>query len=206
MESTSPTPQTMPSVDEMQQALRQSGVLEQQTDYSNFASGSISAGVNTAAGLNQIQLADANKEQSILKPDIDISRFRRYIPKIVAFFLVLQGLFGIYKSIVFILVEFPQLEIALEQQMITTQQINGFASRAVITIITTIISMFFAMRLAFLQSKAARYLNTMIGVAIFLGNAALAQYFNSQNSGILISTYSATFLETITHQLNQIFN
>jgi hypothetical protein len=193
-------PITLPSPEEMQQSMRQSGVLDKQT----IMPGQNQANFPNDVSTQQVQLASAAKDGNQLKNEFDSSWLRRYIPKLVAIALTVQGLYGIYQSVLFIFVDFPALETLLEQHLITSAQVNSFASKAIVTVISTIISMFFAMRLTFLKSKAARVFNTVIGVAIFFGNTFITSYFSSLDTGVIFSTTSVSMIEFGVSQLRRL--
>jgi hypothetical protein len=186
-----PAQTAFPTAEEMQRALRQSGILDKQSIFPGQDPASY-PGTDANPG---VQLANAKETGIHVDTKLSSAWFKIYIPKIVGVGLIFQGLYGIYKSIFFILVEFPELEMALEQQLISSDQVNSFATKAVVTVISTVISMFFAMRLTLLKSKAARSVNTVIGLAIFFGNSAITSYFNAQHAGTVVSEYSVSILE-----------
>lgn len=199
-QTTPPPPQiTLPTPQEMQSQLRTSGVLNAQTDFSQLSQ-------QEQQNQPHIQLAESAKDEPIIEIDGQLSWFKKYVPKTVGFLLMLQGLYGIYQSVIFILVEFPQLEVQLQEHHITSGQINTFASKAVITVVSTVISMIFAMRLTFLKTKAAKVLNTGIGLVIFFGNATISQYLSSLDTGSIISGYSVSMLEFIFLQLQKVLS
>lgn len=119
-----------------------------------------------------------------------IKKSKMYLPKAVAVLLGIQGLSGIYRSLNFTFVIRPQLEQQLLLDQLTQDDINGIANRAVIMMVSTVVSLFFASRLAFLKSKAARAVNVAIGLSLFLGNALISTYLTQSGSvGILSSIY-----------------
>lgn len=119
------------------------------------------------------------------------------LPKIVTMALTLQVLNGTYKSIKFILVEYPLLEEQLAAHQITQDQINAFASTAIIILITTVISMIFALRISILKSKAAKRINAFIGIAIFLATTWLHTYLSTHGSADFITNIFFSILDTI---------
>jgi hypothetical protein len=193
---------TFPTVEEMQRMLRQSGILDKATIFPSKSE----PGMQAATQFDQIHLANAAVESTSAEVEVRFSWIQHYIPKIVGFLLIVQGLQGIYKSINFLLVEFPQLEMALENHLITGSQINYFVGKAAILAISTFISILFAMHLTFLNNKAAKLLKTAIGLLLVIGNSAITSYFDQQNSGVILSEYSATLLEQATMQVEQFLN
>lgn len=104
-----------------------------------------------------------------------------YGPKALAVGLTLQGLYGLYASLRFLFIEFPMLEELLTLHQLTQAEVNTFAARAVLTIISTLISMMFALRLTVMKSQAARVINAVVGVMLFLANTFMIGYFNQVN-------------------------
>jgi len=201
MAQTENTIPAFPSAEEMQRILRQSGVLDRATIFPDKSA----PGMDSAANLQQVQLAHAQSgKTTALEANLEFSFLKKYIPKTVGFLLTLQGLRGLYKSVYFILVEFPQLELALEQHLITTQQINNFGAKVSITAISMVISMVFGMRLAILKTKTAKVISTLIGIGLILSNTLIQQYFNELNSGLILSDFSATFLEKTTRAIEEL--
>lgn len=191
-----------PTVEEMHRTLRQSGILDKATIFPSKQP----TGTVPVTQLQQIQLANSSMAADVATATsipIDLNTLKNYLPRIVGVLLTLQSLFGIYESINFILVEFPHLEAALTNHMITEQQINGFVSRAVIIAISTFISMIFALRLTFLETKAAKITHTVLGLLLLVGNTFIQAYFNQLNSGVLFAEYSAEILEQTVLQVEQ---
>jgi hypothetical protein len=201
MEQSPNTLLTFPTAEEMQRILRQSGILDKTTIFPDKKT----PGMESAAQLQQVELARAQADVvTEIGARIEFSWVRRYIPKIVGFLLTLQSLKGIYDSVYFILVEYPELEIALEQHLIETQLINDFAAKAAITAVSTVISMIFALRLTIMKTKAAKVISTLIGIGMIFVNTFIQQYFSELNSGIIFSDYSAHFLEEATRNVEEL--
>jgi hypothetical protein len=119
------------------------------------------------------------------------------IYKIIAIALTIQGLIGIYKSVTFIMVEYPDLEIQLENHSITENQINNFASKAVVIGGSTILSMFFALRISIIQSKTAKRISAFIGAVLFVANTWVNNYLNQLGSAEFITQMFFSTLDKI---------
>lgn len=193
----------LPTIEEMHRTLRQSGILSKTTI---FPSKQPVGGIPVNQ-LPQIQLANSSMaiDSTIATSSstFDLTTIKNYLPRIIGFLLTLQSLRGIYASINFILIEFPQLEVALTSHMVTEQQINGFVSRAVVIAISTFISMIFALRLTFLETKTAKLMSTVFGIGLLAVNIIIENYFNQLNSGVLFAEYSASVLEQTVQQVEQ---
>jgi len=123
------------------------------------------------------------------------------VRNIVAVGLTAQGLFGIYKSVMFILNDLPQMEQQLNTGLITQTDANQIAAKAVMIVISTVLSMFFAMRLTVLKSKAAKGLNTIIAILLFLGNAYI---FGFLDKVPLIDEWGS-ITDTVLNKITEIF-
>jgi len=126
-----------------------------------------------------------------------IVKAKKWAVKGVGILLTLQGLHGIYKSVIFILVEYPMLEQQLISHQVTQHQVNDFGIKAIMMVISTVLSMFFAMKLTFLKSKAAKTLSTTIGILLFIGNALIHDYFVSLNSSQIMVDYIIAFIDMV---------
>ncbi len=205
----------LPSVQDMQSELRQSGILERSSVDEQPGGGNgdptPTQGYNPALTPNvpadNVPLANTeiNGEASLAdsKPVVWL---KHLLPKAIAIILMGQGLRGIYHSVTFIFVEFPMLEKALVNHEVTREQVNGYASKAIVTAISTIISMLFAMRLAFLHSKAGKIFHSVIGVAVVLSNQAIGTYFQQLDTGEIIATFSSSLLESVYILVKQFFH
>lgn len=92
----------------------------------------------------------------------------------IAIALTAQGLYGIYKSIYFILVGLPMLETQLEAHLVSADDVSSIAAHAILVAISTIASMFFAMQL--MKNKAGKILYYLIAGLLFLTNTLLFNY------------------------------
>jgi hypothetical protein len=126
-----------------------------------------------------------------------MAKVRKWGIKGIGIALTLQGLHGIYKSVIFILVEYPILEQQLVAHQVTQAQVNDFGIKAIMMVISTVLSMFFAMKLTFLKSKAAKTVSTTIGIMLFIGNALIHDYFASLNSSQIMVDYILSIVEKI---------
>ena len=123
--------------------------------------------------------------------------WRRRLPKWLAIGITLQMLWAIYHSLDFIFVRSEQLEQALQAGLVDQAQINQFTGSAIINTVSVVISLFFAMRLAFLKSKAAHVVHIITGLGIMVGNGLIMNYLNQLNSGLILAEYSSSLLEKI---------
>jgi hypothetical protein len=160
------------------------------------------AAVTNTLPSNGIVLANTPEtEEATLPPTEKINEvanlFQKYGAKTLGILLTLQSLHGIYKSVLFILVEYPLLEQQLVAHQITQTQVNDFGIKAIMIVFSTVLSMFFAMKLTFLKTKAAKTLSTVIAVFLFIGNAMIHDYFVALNSSQIMTDFIIDILYRI---------
>ncbi|MBT3249210.1 MAG: hypothetical protein HN846_02570 [Candidatus Pacebacteria bacterium] len=114
--------------------------------------------------------------------------------KAVTGLLILQGLWSLFNSIKFIFFELPNLEQQLHLGQINDFQVNAFANKAIIMTISTILSLFFALRITVLQSKAAKTISITLAILLVIGNTQINNFLNQIDSSQLITS---TIIETL---------
>lgn len=221
----------IPDVSQMEQTLQQGGMLlneisvqnnDNKADETPLASLQPDNMLNTKGGpqpinipstrekpLKDIILTSSYAENLAERLGIDVEALQRktirLIKNIVAIALTIQGLLGIYNSIKFILVDYPALEVQLIAHQITKAQINSYATHAVIMLITTIITMIFALRI--MRSKATKVLNIIIGIGLFFGSAYLDKYLTTHfDLTSLISNPILTIAQGVSNLKNDLIN
>ncbi|MFZ5437436.1 MAG: hypothetical protein ACOZAK_00020 [Patescibacteria group bacterium] len=130
-----------------------------------------------------------NLKEVLEKPLIDrlITKYGHWIHEIVAWGLILQSLKSLYNSGVFILVEMPAKEIALQNHLIAQEDINSLASKIILMLLSASLSMIFGLRLRALKSGLAKKIQTTIGIVLIFTNSQLIQFLNDQNSSQFLS-------------------
>ncbi|MBU0578836.1 hypothetical protein KKE34_03515 [Patescibacteria group bacterium] len=111
-----------------------------------------------------------------------------YLAKAVVIILIIQGLIALYSSISFIFVKIPHLEQQLVSSQISQEQINALANRAIIMTISTISSLFFALKITVVQSQVAQKLNTFLAILLIIANTQIGNFLNQIGSTELITT------------------
>jgi hypothetical protein len=134
-------------------------------------------------------------QEKLETPLVDrlITKYGHWVHKIVVWALMFQGLKGLYGSGVFILVEIPAKELALQNGLIVQEEINTLASKTILMMFSAFLSMIFALRLRALKSDTAKKINTAVGVFLFFANNELIQFLNSQGSSEFISAIMLKF-------------
>jgi hypothetical protein len=165
-----PQTEAAPPIDQQTQQVAQVAVsAEQQAETNGIA----------LANTPEVETPVEKRKEKVVD---HMAKVRKWAVKFIGIALTIQGLHGIYKSVLFILVEYPLLEQQLVAHQITQQQVNDFGIKAIMMVISTVLSMFFAMKLTFLKSKAAKTVSTTIAILLFIGNAMIHDYFISLNS------------------------
>jgi hypothetical protein len=124
-----------------------------------------------------------------------ITKYGHWVHKIVVWGLMFQGLRGLYGSGVFIFIEMPAKELALQNGLIGQGDINSLASKIILMMIGAFVSMVFALRLRALKSGTAQKIQTAIGIFLFIANSQLMKFLNSQNSSKVLSDLILKFFQ-----------
>jgi len=136
-------------------------------------------------------------EHEELEQQRQLHQKQLYFVKAVAVLLALQGLWSLFNSIKFIFIELPSLEQQLSLGQIDSFQINVFANKAIVMTVSTILSLFFALRITVVQSKAAKRISTAIAILLVLGNTQINNFLNGIGSSTLITTAIVETLRSI---------
>lgn len=96
--------------------------------------------------------------------------------KIALVLLIIHGLIGLWESLYFIVFEYAKLNNLLAQHLVETQEINHLLSRAVITGFTTLINIFFAVRLAKVQETTAHNIDLIVATILIIFSRLIQNY------------------------------
>ncbi|MCL4208152.1 hypothetical protein KJZ63_00775 [Patescibacteria group bacterium] len=121
----------------------------------------------------------------------------KYGPKMISIGLTIQSLRGIYKSVAFILVDYPLLEQKLVNHQITEAEVTELTIMMVIMLISTVIGLAFAMRLAIVKDSAAKRLHSIIGLILFFGNAYIHDLLQALHISEWLVQFFAKSVQTI---------
>lgn len=146
---------------------------------------------NTPETDSQSQIA-----QGFSKKDLS-DLLLKYGPRVISIGLTIQSLRGIYNSVIFLLVDYPLLEQKLITHQISESEVTELTITMVIMLISTVVSLIFAMRLAFIKDSTAKRLNTIIGLLIFLGNAYIHDLLQALNISEWLVQFFTQSVQTI---------
>lgn len=102
------------------------------------------------------------------------SQLRRLIKPLVALGLGAHSLWGLWESIEFILITYPELEAQLIAHNLTQLEVNQVAAQALVIFITTMVNMFLAFKI--FTAKAAEALHIVVGIGLFFIGVFINQY------------------------------
>jgi len=184
--TSAPTPPVVPSAGEMGQqvaSVPQASSLSAQSNQQLPTVPTQQTSTQPAFALaNTVEKDLDPKEKIKVQTEDKFLWFKKWSIKAVAIGLTFQGLFGIYKSVIFILIDYPELEKQLAEHLVTQDQVNDFGIKAIMMVISTVLSMFFAMRLTVMKTKAVKVISATIGVLLFITNIMIHDYFVGLNS------------------------
>jgi len=177
--------QGWPSTQEMYNQLQSSGILDETTPVpKEYLATYLKTDAEKAAELG---LAHSGETGFGADFEAKYSYILKWAPRVLGVLLTLQSLRGIWKSIAFIFIEFPALEQTIIEHTATELDVRIVVGKAVLIMISTVISAIFGMKLALTQNKAARILSTTIGIVLMFVNAGLPIIFEYQEQGISIA-------------------
>lgn len=126
-----------------------------------------------------------------------LEKIKIKLPKVVGIVLTLQALQALLQQVTFILVDYPGLEQKLVSHQITETQVKELVITAVITLISTLVSLIFAMRLTFVKSTAGHRMKTVIGISLFVGNAYLHNLLETLHISELVVGFFTNSVQTL---------
>jgi len=107
------------------------------------------------------------------------SRWLALARKIMAAGLTLQGLYNLSKQVMFVFAGIPELEQKLAQGLIDRQEITALSAKAVLEVMTSLLSLFLAFQLTKVRKATAGKIQLAVAVLLFFGNAFLLNYLSS---------------------------
>lgn len=110
-----------------------------------------------------------------------------YFPKIVVIMLILQGLYAMYSSINFMFFKMPRLDTQLATHQITQAEVNHLANQAILMTISTILSLFFALKITVIQSSIAQHLSIILAVILVVGNTQISHLLTALGTNQLVT-------------------
>ncbi len=184
---------SLPTPEEMEAALKASEKLfpQNQVQTSIVSPTEQIKLANTPETDSQSQVA-----QGFSKKDLS-DLLLKYGPRVISIGLTIQSLKRIYNSVVFLLVDYPLLEQKLITHQISESEVTELTITMVIMLISTVVSLIFAMRLAFIKDSTAKRLNTIIGLFIFLGNAYIHDLLQALNISEWLVQFFTQSVQTI---------
>lgn len=146
-----------------------------------------------------VELAHAEStpdpEQQATEQTLALSgKIFQWTVKAIGIGLTIQGVMGTIKSIQFIFVELPALQTASRLGEITQNDLNTIMAGAVISAISTMISIFFGLKLTVLKTKAASYISLAISIFFFIANTGMTKVVTSFHLGEVLAKFIANLL------------
>jgi hypothetical protein len=117
-----------------------------------------------------------NREQA--KLNYNLKHPGTLLQKIITFLLSAQGLYGLYQSVKLIVFERGQIENAISSHQVGEGTIDQFMSQAALTVFSTALSFFFAIRLSSRQGKLSKNLQTVIAILLIIANTYIMNFLN----------------------------
>jgi hypothetical protein len=121
------------------------------------------------------------------------------IKHLVTLALSAHAILGIYHSAYFVIVEYPHLELQLIQHMITAEEVNILAIKAVIKLIMTVLNIFLAFKI--FHSSKLHHMHTVLGIILFVSSTYLNTFLSTKYD--LITLISRPVFQVIEQQMKQ---
>lgn len=90
--------------------------------------------------------------------------------------LIFHGLVGLWESIRFIFIEYPELSHLLKLHQVQSSEMNSLLSRAIITTTTTLVNVFFAIRLAKVKETTAHNIDLLVSTFLIVSTKIIQNY------------------------------
>lgn len=140
-------------------------------------------------------LAHSGEDNAIADLEATGSRIYIWLIRIVTALLTLQSLYNLYQSISFVFVDIPLLDVQLSQGMVERDTVVVLATRAVIKVISAMVSMFLAVRLTKSQAKANEKIGIAFSIFMVVANTFIIDFFRRVDVDLLISNTSQFILQ-----------
>jgi len=102
--------------------------------------------------------------------------FRMLWKKITLVFLTLHGLYGLYLSVKFLLIDYAQLEEALVVHQISRSSVEVVIIEAIVILTATVVEIAIAVRLAQKKSILSETIDVLIGSLLLLFSVQIRAY------------------------------
>lgn len=96
--------------------------------------------------------------------------------KIALILLIVHGLIGLWESLSFIVFEYAKLNTQLALHQVEAQEVNNLISRAVITGLSTMVNIFFAIRLSKVQETTAHNIDLIVATILIIFTRLIQNY------------------------------
>jgi len=136
---------------------------------------------------NPAPLAHSGEENTFADLEATSSKFFVLITKAISIGLTLQGLWHLYESVYFILIEATQMSQQLTIGEITRDEIIHLTAKAVAQFISATISFLLALHLIKMSEKTSQYLHILVGIGLFALNLVIIDFFRQIDADVLVS-------------------
>lgn len=115
------------------------------------------------------------KEHSLSENKI-IGHIYHWWHKIAIVLLSLHSLHGLWESTYFIAVEYPELNELLELHIIESSEVNHLLSKAIISLIVTIVNILFTIRLAKVKETTAHNIDLLVATFLIITTSFIRNF------------------------------
>ncbi|MFZ1721897.1 MAG: hypothetical protein WAU07_05325 [Microgenomates group bacterium] len=121
----------------------------------------------------QVQATEEPLEEVEVRVIETAQTFKKYWNKLAVVLLGAHSVFGVYETIAFLFIEYPELDQQLKAHLIDSETVAHLTSLAIVLMVTTFINLFMAFRLHSMREEVATTLELLFATAIIVGTALL---------------------------------
>ena len=96
--------------------------------------------------------------------------------KIALILLTFHGLFGLFESVKFLFIEYPELNHMLELHQINVQEVNHLLAKVIITVVVTFVTVLFAIRLSKVTETTAHNIDLLVATFLIITTQFIQKY------------------------------
>lgn len=96
--------------------------------------------------------------------------------KIALILLTLHGIFGLFESVKFLFIEYPQLNQMLELHQVNVHAVNHLLAQVIITITVTFVNVLFAIRLSKVTETTAHNIDLLVATFLIISTQFIQKF------------------------------
>ena len=140
-------------------------------------------------------MAHSGEDNTIADLEATSSYIFVWTIRIITIALTLQSLYNLYQSVHFVFIDIPALDLDLAQGLVEQETVVVLAAKAVIKVISAVVSMFLAVSLNRAHSEVNKKIGIAFSIFMVFANAIIIDFFRQINVDLLVANTSQFILE-----------